>query len=401
MIRICKEESLPPAAGLRDPARRCARGTPAQKAMAQDAVEPLVVAVADDVRPVRRATASHSAQSMRWKIKRFSNDELRQKFVDMTVPQAECLGLDAARPRPALERGDAGTATSARSTGTSSGAVLRATGRATASASTARAARARGRRLGARGGRRRTPRKRAARSARPVRRMSVEPESDDRANWPLWEVFVRARNAASSHKHVGSLHAPDAEMALQQRPRRLHPAQRGRVASGWSPSTAITASSPDEKDALLRPGRATRSTGTRPSTRCPTRSSTCDRRTPAHEPRTMTPPTASTSCCASATTRWCSAQRLGEWVGTRAGARGGHRARQHRPRPDRARRAVALRYAGELEGAAATRTSSPTCATPPSSATCCWSSSRTATSPTTMVRQLPVRRLARSALARR
>jgi ring-1,2-phenylacetyl-CoA epoxidase subunit PaaA len=46
------------------------------------------------------ATSKHTAQSMRWKIKRFTNDELRQKFVDITVPQAEFLGLRV--PDPAL-----------------------------------------------------------------------------------------------------------------------------------------------------------------------------------------------------------------------------------------------------------------------------------------------------------
>ena len=42
--------------------------------------------------------SKHSAQSMRWKIKRFSNDELRQKFVDTTVPQADYLGLKVPDP---------------------------------------------------------------------------------------------------------------------------------------------------------------------------------------------------------------------------------------------------------------------------------------------------------------
>ena len=44
------------------------------------------------------ADSSHSAQSMQWKIKRFSNDELRQKFVDFTVPQADYLGLKVPDP---------------------------------------------------------------------------------------------------------------------------------------------------------------------------------------------------------------------------------------------------------------------------------------------------------------
>ena len=61
---------------------------------------------------------------MRWKIKRFTNDELRQKFVDATVPQAHYLGLTFPDPELRLERGDRALASSARSTGTSSSAVL-------------------------------------------------------------------------------------------------------------------------------------------------------------------------------------------------------------------------------------------------------------------------------------
>jgi ring-1,2-phenylacetyl-CoA epoxidase subunit PaaA len=51
------------------------------------------------------AESTHSEQSMRWKIKRFSNDELRQKFIDVTVPQAQFLGLTI--PDPALHFNEA------------------------------------------------------------------------------------------------------------------------------------------------------------------------------------------------------------------------------------------------------------------------------------------------------
>ena len=68
------------------------RGSAEQKAMAQDALNrwwwpSLMMFGPGD------ADSKHSAQSMAWKIKRFSNDELRQKFVDVTVPQAEFLGI--------------------------------------------------------------------------------------------------------------------------------------------------------------------------------------------------------------------------------------------------------------------------------------------------------------------
>ena len=92
MIRICKEESFHQRQGFEIMLTLC-RGSEAQKAMAQDALNrfwwpSLMMFGPND------ATSKHSAQSMKWKIKRFSNDELRQKFIDVTVPQAEFLGLE-------------------------------------------------------------------------------------------------------------------------------------------------------------------------------------------------------------------------------------------------------------------------------------------------------------------
>ncbi len=91
MIRICKEESFHQRQGFDIMMAMCA-GTPAQKAMAQDALDrwwwPSVMMFGPS-----DAQSVHSAQSARWKIKLLSNDELRQRFVDQTVPQAEYLGL--------------------------------------------------------------------------------------------------------------------------------------------------------------------------------------------------------------------------------------------------------------------------------------------------------------------
>jgi ring-1,2-phenylacetyl-CoA epoxidase subunit PaaA len=92
MVRICKEESFHQRQGF-DIMLTLARGSAAQKEMAQDALNrwwwpSLMMFGPSD------ANSTHSAQSMAWKIKRFSNDELRQKFVDVTVPQAEFLGLE-------------------------------------------------------------------------------------------------------------------------------------------------------------------------------------------------------------------------------------------------------------------------------------------------------------------
>ena len=69
--------------------------------------------------------------------------------------------------------------------------------------------------------------------------------------WLLWEVFVRGRRGLS-HNHVGSLHAPDAEMALRNA--RDVFTRRAEAVSIWVvPSSAITASSPDEKDPFFDP----------------------------------------------------------------------------------------------------------------------------------------------------
>ncbi|WMX12211.1 MULTISPECIES: 1,2-phenylacetyl-CoA epoxidase subunit PaaA [unclassified Aureispira] len=91
MVRICKEESFHQRQGY-EITMALAQGTPEQKEMAQDALNrwwwpSLMMFGPND------ADSTHSAQSMAWKIKRKSNDELRQAFVDATVPQAEFLGL--------------------------------------------------------------------------------------------------------------------------------------------------------------------------------------------------------------------------------------------------------------------------------------------------------------------
>lgn len=69
--------------------------------------------------------------------------------------------------------------------------------------------------------------------------------------WPLWEVFIRSRQGLA-HRHVGSLHAADAAMALENA-RDVY-TRRGEGLSIWVvPSAAITASAPEEKDALFAP----------------------------------------------------------------------------------------------------------------------------------------------------
>jgi ring-1,2-phenylacetyl-CoA epoxidase subunit PaaA len=96
MVRICKEESFHQRQGF-EIMQTLARGTPEQQRMAQDSLDrwwwpALMMFGPSD------ADSKHTAQSMRWRIKRFSNDELRQRFVDVTVPQAQFLGLSVPDP---------------------------------------------------------------------------------------------------------------------------------------------------------------------------------------------------------------------------------------------------------------------------------------------------------------
>ena len=91
MIRICKEESFHQRQGY-DIMMKMAKGSEAQRRMAQDALNRFWYPSLMMFGPSDKDSV-HSAQSMAWKIKINTNDELRQKFVDQTVPQAEYLGL--------------------------------------------------------------------------------------------------------------------------------------------------------------------------------------------------------------------------------------------------------------------------------------------------------------------
>lgn len=96
MVRICKEESFHQRQGYEIMDTLC-KGTPAQKAMAQDALNRwwwpslMMFGPKDD-------ESTHTAQSQKWGIKRFTNDELRQKMVDMCAPQADHLDIKIPDP---------------------------------------------------------------------------------------------------------------------------------------------------------------------------------------------------------------------------------------------------------------------------------------------------------------
>jgi len=92
MVRICKEESFHARQGYAI-MMKMAFGTPAQKAMAQDALNRMWYPCLMMFGPSDKDSV-HSEQSMAWKIKIGTNDELRQKYVDQTIPQIEYLGLE-------------------------------------------------------------------------------------------------------------------------------------------------------------------------------------------------------------------------------------------------------------------------------------------------------------------
>jgi len=99
MVRVCREESFHQRQGYDSLLTMMQKGTAAQRAMVQDATNrwwwpSLMMFGPPD------SQSQHSDASMRWKIKRFTNDSLRQKFVDATVPQGHYLGLTF--PDPAL-----------------------------------------------------------------------------------------------------------------------------------------------------------------------------------------------------------------------------------------------------------------------------------------------------------
>ena len=102
MVRVCKEESFHQRQGF-EIMMKLANGSPEQKDMAQDALNRfwwpalMMFGPSDDDSP-------NSQQSMKWKIKRFSNDDLRQQFVDATVAQATLIGLTIPDPDLKLDK---------------------------------------------------------------------------------------------------------------------------------------------------------------------------------------------------------------------------------------------------------------------------------------------------------
>lgn len=97
MIRICKEENFHKRQGYELIAHLATNGTPAQKAMAQDAVDrwwwPSLMMFGPHDKD-----SPNSDDLLKWRVKRFTNDELRQRFINLTVPQAKAVGLTLPDP---------------------------------------------------------------------------------------------------------------------------------------------------------------------------------------------------------------------------------------------------------------------------------------------------------------
>ena len=231
------------------------------------------------------------------------------------------------------------------------------------------------RQAGDAGSRRMTESRQKAVTARSRRRACrpVTAASGGTREWPLWEVFVRrpARTVAPARRLPARARRRD---GAAQRPRPLHPPQRGRLHLGRARRRDHRVQ-PGREGRVLRPGR--RQGLPAPHVlRGPGRgASTCDDRD-----RPDADAALAATRSASATTRSCSRTGCGEWITNAPAARGGRRPGQHRPGPARpGPHAADLRRRGR-GGRAAPRTTSPTCATSASSATCSSSSCRTATS---------------------
>ena len=367
MVRICKEESFHQRQGF-EILHTLSHGTPTQHAMAQDAVNRWWWPSPDDVRPARRRVAQLARSRWRGGSSASRNDELRQRFVDMTVPQAEVLGLTLPDPdlrwneetRPLRLRRDRldrvlrgaqgqrpvqrGSGIEHRRRAHEEGAWVREAG-APPYARQAGRAPLRGERHGAVDEpptASRDARLAAVGGLRP-RASAASPTSTSAActrPTPRWRCATRATSTPAGRR-----------------------ASRIWVVPGGGDHRV---SSPDEKDSFFDPAADK-------DYRHPTfyddarrRCSTCD----ATRAVDRDAGGRGSLRAAARRRRLVLSQRLGEWIAARAAARGGRRARQHRARPARPGALAARATRASSRAPAAPRTTSPTCATSASSATC-------------------------------
>ena len=242
MIRVCKEESFHQRQGY-DLLLTLMKGSEDQRAMVQDAVNrwwwpSLMMFGPHD------SESTNSGDSMKWGIKRISNDELRQKFVDATVPQAQLLGVTL--PDPDLKFDDGDGSLELRPDRLERILERRQRQRPVQRGTPGGPRQGMGRRrVGARSGAGTRAEKAASRLRR---RIGIEM---DRKEWPLWEVFIRSRNGLD-HKHCGSVHAADPAMALKNA-RDVFTRRMEGVSVWVVRADDIVASDPDAKPEMFDP----------------------------------------------------------------------------------------------------------------------------------------------------
>jgi ring-1,2-phenylacetyl-CoA epoxidase subunit PaaA len=243
MVKICKEESFHQRQGF-EACMALAQGSEAQRQMLQDAINRfwwpalMMFGPNDDNSP-------NSARSLAWKIKRFGNDELRQRFVDNTVPQVEMLGMTVPDPDLRFDE-ESGHYRFGEIDWQEFEEVINGRGICNHERLAANV----------------KPGKRGvgARSRAGARRKTTRPSGRIRGNnmsnvyWPLYEVFVRSKQGLS-HRHVGSLHAADDRMALENA--RDAYTRRSEGCSIWVvKASEIVASQPEESGEFFDPAES-------------------------------------------------------------------------------------------------------------------------------------------------
>ena len=274
MIRICKEESFHQRQGY-ELLLAMVRGTDAQREMVQESTNrwwwpSLMMFGPPD------GDSPNTQQSMAWGIKRHTNDELRQRFVDMTVPQAAALGVTL--PDPDLRwNAERGRHDYSQPDWTEFKAVISGGGPVQRPTPGPPPPRPRQRGVGARG--RAGPRREAGPPHGGGRMSDFTAEGGHgavpttgvdtgsgtpRRSWPLYEVFVRGKRGPQPRARRLAAR-PRRRDGAAQRPRRLHAPQRGRLDLGRA-RRAHHRVQPRREGPVLRAARATRSTATRRST---------------------------------------------------------------------------------------------------------------------------------------
>ena len=249
MVRICKEENFHKRQGY-EICTVLASGTPAQKAMVQDAVNrfwwpSLMMFGPSD------ANSPNSAELLKWRVKRKTNDELRQRFVNLTVPQAAAIGLTLPGPGSPATTRRPGTGCSARSTGRSSSKCIGGQRPLQSRASRRRGARRMTMARGYAQRRRHMPRSRRRRiDAR--RRNDFGGSNSPTASGRCGRCSRRARMASRSNTPAAC--TPRMREQALQNARDVY-ARRGEAVNLWVvPSGAIVASAPSDAGPFFDPG---------------------------------------------------------------------------------------------------------------------------------------------------